>query len=142
MHHMSAKIRGSLAGMAACLILAIVVAVPSGSQESKVTQTAGVDNTKMGAYRALAQLSFLAFQKRDMATASELARIIERTWDAAEAGSGPKSLEKKDKALFDRIDRAMDAFVKPVIQYSTTAPNPAAVEAAYNEFLKQLKQGD
>jgi hypothetical protein len=112
---------------------------PSTTQNA-VTQTAGVDDTKMGAYRALAQLSFHAFQKGDHAMAAELATILERTWDVAEEGGGPRALIKSDKDLFDQIDKAMDIFVKPVIQYAVQAPNPAAVEAAYKEYLGKLQQ--
>ena len=46
----------------------------------------------MGAYRALAQLYFQAFQKGDILAAAELARNLERTWDGAEEGGGPRSL--------------------------------------------------
>ena len=68
------------------LVLVLAVAMASGAaakqanaQEKKSPQTAGVDDTKMGPYRALAQLSFTAIQKGDTATASKLARILERT---------------------------------------------------------------
>jgi hypothetical protein len=56
---------------------------------------------------ALAQLSFQAFQKGDNATAAELARILERTWDAAEEGGGDRTLANTNKDLFEQIDRAM-----------------------------------
>ena len=36
----------------------------------------------------------------------------------------------------------MDAFIKPVIHYITKAPDPVAVTAAYDDFLRKLKQGD
>jgi hypothetical protein len=55
------------------------VTVLGVAQGTKATQTAGVDNSRMGAYRALAQLAYQAFQKGDNATASELARVLERT---------------------------------------------------------------
>jgi hypothetical protein len=126
-----------------CAILAGALASPSmGQEEKKVTQTAGVDNTKMGAYRALAQLSFQAFQKGDSATAAELARVLERTWDAAEGGGGEHSLGKTNADSFEKIDGAMDVFIKPVIGYASKAPDPAAVQAAYNDYLDKLKQGD
>ena len=112
------------------------------AQEKKVTQTAGVDNTKMGPYRALAQLSFQAFKKGDNATAAELARILERTWDASEEGGSDTSLLKRNKDLFERLDKAMDVFIKPLINYATKTPDSAAVQAAYNDFLEKLKQGD
>jgi hypothetical protein len=142
MIQISGKTRGSLVGVTASLVLAATVAMPCFAENTKVTQTAGVDNTKMGAYRALAQLSFQAFQKGDNATAAELARILERTWDAAEEGGGERSLVKTNRNLFEEIDQAMDVFIKPVMHYATKAPDPAGVQAAYHEFLDKLVQGD
>jgi hypothetical protein len=105
-------------------------------------QVAGVDNSRMGAYRSLAQLSFGAYQKNDLATAAELARILERTWDAAEEGGGPKSLEVVNKLLFEQIDESMDKFIKPLMRYATNAPDPATVQEAYTSFLAKLRQAD
>ncbi len=115
---------------------------PSAAQDRVVTQVAGVDNTAMGAYRALAQLSFQALRKGDLATAAELARILERTWDAAEEVGGPNSLAVKNKNLFKQIDDAMDGYIKPIIHFATKAPDPAEVSAAYATFLEKLRQGD
>ena len=67
-----------------CLALTVFATASCFGQEMNVTQTAGVDNTRMGAYRALAQLSYQAFQKGDNATEAELARILEGTWDQGE----------------------------------------------------------
>jgi hypothetical protein len=53
------------------------------AQEKHSPRTAGVDDTKMGPDRALTQLAVAASQKGDNATAAELARILERTWDKA-----------------------------------------------------------
>jgi hypothetical protein len=33
----------------------------------------------------------------------------------------------------------MDAFIKPVMHYSTQVPDPGAVQAAYDDFLNRLK---
>ena len=125
-----------------CLLLGSAAITTSAAQDKKTTQTAGVDNTKMGAYRALAQLSFQAFQKGDTATAAELARILERTWDNGEERGGEQCLIKTNKGLFEEIDKAMDGFIKPILQYATKVPDPAAVQAAYNDFLEKLKQAD
>jgi hypothetical protein len=138
----SEKFRELLLGIATCLVLVLGTAAPSIAQEQKARPTAGVDNTKMGPYRALAQLSFEAFQKGDNAAAAELARILEKTWDGAEEGGGPQSLIKTNKDLFKQVDTAMDAFIKPVMNYAAKAPNPSAVEEAYKEFLNKLKQVD
>jgi hypothetical protein len=142
MIQISKKIRGSLLGIGACVVLATAVTTHCLSQNKTITQTAGVDNTKMGAYRALAQLSFQAFKRGDGATAAELARILERSWDASEEGGSNTSLLKINKDLFERIDKAMDVFIKPLINYAAKTPDSAAVQAAYNDFLEKLKQGD
>jgi hypothetical protein len=117
-------------------------AVPARAQENRPSQTAGVDNSKMGAYRALAELSFQAFRKGDTASSAKLARILERTWDKGEEGGGERSLAKTNKELFEQIDNAMDAFIKPLIGYEKSTPDPAKIEAAYAAFLEKLKQAD
>jgi hypothetical protein len=139
---MSEKFGRLFGGIGACLILASAVATPVMAEEKKVTQTAGVDNTRMGMYHALAQLSFEAFQQGSLDKAAELARILERTWDAAEEGGGPRSLEVTNKESFEQIDQAMDTFIKPLIHYTTKVPDPLAVKRAYEDFLNKLKQGD
>jgi hypothetical protein len=103
----------------------------AASPEDKApTQTAGVDNTKTGPYRALAQLSFQAFQKGENATVATLARVLERTWDMAEGGGGERSLGTTNPDQFKEIDEAMDVYIKPVMYYAPKAPDPAKVEAA------------
>jgi hypothetical protein len=119
-----------------------VSSVPTQAQEKRPSQTAGVDNTKMGTYRALAELSFHAFQKGDGVTAAKLARILERAWDKSEEGGGEKALAKTNSQLFEQIDRAMDVFIKPLIGYEKATPDPAKVESAYSEYLELLKQAD
>ncbi len=105
-------------------------------------QTAGVDDTKMGPYRALAQLIFAAFQKNDVATAAELARILERVWDKAEDYGGDTALSKTNGKVFDEIDKAMDQFITPLVEYKTKAPDAAKVKAAYNAYLEKLAKAD
>ena len=140
MNHLIAKTSGWLISIGMCGILATALALPGVAQEKKVTQTAGVDNTNMGSYRALAQLSFQAFQKGDNATAAELARVLERTWDRGE--SQERAAGKPNADLYNQIDRAMDVFIKPIIGYATKAPDPVAVQAAYDDYLDKLKQAD
>jgi hypothetical protein len=124
----------------ACLILIGALCSRGVAQEKKVTQTAGVDNTSMGAYRALAQLTFQAFHNGDNATAAELARVLERTWDRGE--SQERAAGKPHADAYNQIDAAMDVFIKPIIGYSRKAPDPSAVEKAYNDYLDKLKQGE
>ena len=130
-------------GVVLCAILIVGAGGLCSAQEKKITQTAGVDNTRMGAYRALAQQSFQAFQKGDNGTAAELARILERTWDQGEwHNSSDGSYCKANRAVCQPIDESMDAFIKPIIGFAKKAPDAAAVEAAYKDFLEKLKQAD
>src|SRR5882762_1280994 len=94
-------------GQTLLFAVALVLTTLCLSQEAPPSQVAGVDNTKMGAYRALAQLSFQAFEKGDATTAAELARVLERTWDKGEEQGGAESVAKLNPALFKQIDDAM-----------------------------------
>ena len=128
------------------LVLALILVSGAGTkllaaQEKKSPQTAGVDDTKMGPYRALAQLSFAAIQKGDVATASKLARILERNWDKAEDYGGDTALSKTNHALFDQIDKAMDQFIT-LIEHAGTTPDMNAIKTAYNGYLDKLKLAD
>jgi hypothetical protein len=136
-----------LAATAICLIVAslsLISPMPPGlrAQEKHSPRTAGVDDTKMGPYRALAQLAVASSQKGDNATAAELARILERTWDKAEDYGGDTALSKTNRALFDQIDKAMDQFIAILIEHANAAPDSAKVKAAYNSYLDKLKLAD
>ena len=124
------------------VVLILAVAVSLSAQEKKNSQTAGVDNTKMGPYRALAQLAYSASQKGENATAATLAKVLERTWDKAEDYGGDTALSKTNHALFEEIDKAMDQFVTLLIDHPTSAPDPAKVKVAYSAYLEKLKQAD
>ena len=126
-------------GIVVCLILLAVATTTTRAhgQAASPTTPITVDNTKMGSYRALAELSFQAFQKGDNAMAAVLARILERTWDKGEG-----DLRKTSPDTWSQIDSSTDGFIKPVMAYASTAPDPTKVEAAYNTFLAKLKQAD
>ena len=130
------------------LISAVVLMSCSASnfntlaQEKRFPQTAGVDDSKMGPYRALAQLSYAAMQKGDNALAAKLARILERNWDKAEDYGGETALSKTNHALFDEIDKAMDRFISPLIAHPTATPDAALLKAAYRAYLEKLQQAD
>ena len=123
------------------LVLALLFA-NSAAAQTKAPQTAGVDNTKMGPYRALATLAFNASQKGDNATAATLAKILERTWDKSEDYGGDTALSKTNKKLFDEVDKAMDQFVSLMADHPTSAPDPARLRAAYSNYLEKLKAAD
>jgi hypothetical protein len=124
--------------VASLILLAVATATTcSHGQAASPAVPITVDDTKMGSYRALAELSYQAFQKGDNATAAVLARILERTWDKGEG-----DLRKSSPDTWSGIDSSMDGFIKPVMNYAATAPDPAKVEAAYKTFLEKLKQAD
>jgi hypothetical protein len=128
-----------------CFLLVLVFAVlfaNSAAAQTKAPQTAGVDNTKMGPYRALATLAFNASQKGDNATAATLAKVLERTWDKSEDYGGDTALSKTNKKLFEELDKAMDQFVTLLVEHATTAPDPARLRAAYTNYLEKLKEAD
>jgi hypothetical protein len=108
-------------------------------QEKRLPQTSGVDDTKMGPYRALAQLAYEASQKGEAPTAAKLARILERTWDKAEDYGGDMALSKTNHALFEQIDKAMDQFIT-LLQHAN--PERNAVSSAYSAYLEKLKLAD
>jgi len=126
------------------LIAFLVLGTPftAPAADSKPSRVAGVDNTPMGPYRALAELSLEAFDNGDLPRAAKLSRVLERLWDAAEEHGGEWSLAKRDSARFEDIDKAMDAFINPVLRHATKVPDAAAVHAAYSDFLRQLMRGD
>jgi hypothetical protein len=115
---------------------------PVSAQEKKAPQTDGVDNTKMGAYRAIAQHAYLEFQKGDMAAAAQLARSLERVWDKGEDYGGDTALKKTHPDLFEQIDKAMDDFITPLMEYKTKSPDPARIKAAFSAFMEKLKLAD
>jgi hypothetical protein len=132
----------ALGVLAVSFVLAAAALSSASAQEKKNPQTAGVDNTKMGAYRAIAQHAYLEFQKGDAAAAAQLARSLERVWDKAEDYGGDTALKKTHPDLFDEIDKAMDDFVLPLTEYKTKPPDSARIKAAFNTYMEKLKLAD
>lgn len=127
------------------LVFAFLIAcagTPASAQDKKVAQKNGVDISKMGAYRALAQHMYADFQKGDLAAAAELGTILERLWDKAEEYGGDTALAKTNRQLFDEIDKAMDQFITPITESKGKAPDAARVKAAFNAYLEKLKLAD
>jgi hypothetical protein len=123
-------------------LLVGTVAYPATAQEKRVAQANGVDNSKMGPYRALAQHIYGDFQKGDLAGAAEMSRVLERLWDKAEDYGGDTALSKTNRKLFDDIDKAMDQFISPLMEAKGKPPDAAKVRAAYNAYLEKLKLAD
>ena len=128
-----------------CLALGFVLVAASGAavaQEKKVAQSNGVDNSKMGPYRALAQHIYGDFQKGDLPGAAEMSRVLERLWDKAEDYGGDTALSKTNRKLFDDIDKTMDQFISPIMEAKGKPPDAAKVKAAFNAYLEKLKLAD
>jgi hypothetical protein len=124
------------------VFIATGVVSPASAQEKKAPQTDGVDNTKMGAYRAIAQHAYLEFQKGDYAAAAQLARSLERVWDKGEDYGGDTALKKTHPDLFEQIDKAMDDFITPLMEYKAKAPDQARIKAAFSAYMEKLKLAD
>jgi len=75
-----------------------------------------------------------AFKAHDMPTAKKKARELEVPWDKNE-----KVLQKKSASVWEQIDKAMDAFIKPVMH--DKSPDSAKVQAAYDTFVAKLQLG-
>jgi hypothetical protein len=119
--------------------MAVRAAVPQAAHQP---QTAGVDNTKMGPYRALARLIYAAAQKGDGAGAAQLAKILERVWDKAEDYGGDTALSKTNPDLFKQVDKAMDDFATAVQAGAKSPADAAKLKAAYNTYLEKLQLAD
>jgi len=128
---------GSLALLSCALLKFETVA-----QEKRFPQTAGVDDSKMGAYRALAQLAFAASQKGDNVMAAKLGRILERTWDKAEGLWRRDCAVKNKSAALPRDRQSMDRFIGPLVAHPAANPDAAALKAAYNSYIEKLKLAD
>ena len=100
--------------------------------QSKPAAGAAATDDNMSPYRKLAADSLTAFKAHDMPTAKKKARELEVAWDTRE-----KTLQKKSPDLWGQIDRAMDAFIKPVMQ--DKSPDPARVQTAYDTYIGKLQ---
>ena len=136
------SIRFHALAVTSAALLVCVFAAPLIAQEKRAPQTAGVDNTKMGPYRALAQLAVAASQKGDHASAATLAKVLERTWDKAEDYGGDTALSKTNHAVYEQIDKAMDQFISLFLEHPTSAPDAAKLKSTYAQYLEKLKLAD
>ena len=103
---------------------------PAVDQSTPGAGAAADDN--MTPYRKLAADTLTAFKAADMPTAKKKARELEVAWDTRE-----KALQKKSPDRWGQIDKAMDAFIKPVMQ--GRLPDPAKVQTAYDTFIAKLQ---
>jgi hypothetical protein len=142
MRHPSRKTIRPLFVLFFAFLAALAAVAPALAQDKKMAQQNGVENSKMGAYRAIAQHIYSDFQKGDIAAAAEMGRVLERLWDKAEEYGGDTALSKTNRRLFDDIDKAMDQFLTPIWEAKGKPPDAAKVKAAYNAYLDKLKLAD
>jgi len=122
---------------ATLVTLSVCGTIPTPAQEPKPAADArpvadtGATQDNMAPYRKLATDTLEAFKAHDMPTAKQKARELEAAWDTRE-----KALQKKSPDLWGQIDKAMDAFIKPVQDKS---PDPAKIQAAYDAFIAKLQ---
>jgi hypothetical protein len=121
-----------LVTLTVCGTSAISAYEPTPAVDQSTSATAAAADDNMTPYRTLASDTLTAFKAHDMATAKKKARELEVAWDSRE-----KALQKKSPALWGQIDRAMDGFIKPVMQDKSL--DPARVQAAYDTFLAKLQ---
>ncbi len=138
----SHRTTGPLLALVLAFLTASAASAPAWAQEKKIAQKNGVDISKMGAYRALAQHLYSDYQKGDLAAAAELGTILERLWDKAEEYGGDTALSKTNRKLFDEIDKARDQFITPITESKGKTPDPPEVKAAFNLYMEKLKLAD
>jgi hypothetical protein len=119
-----------LATLTVCGTIASSAQEPKPAQAGPGAGTPSADDN-MTPYRKLAAETLQAFKAHDMPTAKKKARELEVAWDTRE-----KALQKKSPDLWGQIDKAMDAFIKPMQDKS---PDPAKVQAAYDTFIAKLQ---
>lgn len=131
---MKAGIRiATLVALAECGTIALPaqVAKPAVDQSGLVAGAPAADDN-MTPYRKLATETLQAFTSHDMPAAKKKARELEVAWDTRE-----KALQKKSPDLWGQIDKAMDVFIKPVMQ--DKSPDAAKIQSAYDTFLAKLQ---
>jgi hypothetical protein len=85
----------------------------------------------MTPYRTMAEDILKAFKAGNMDAAKAKGREIQKAWDSEQKG-----LKAKSPKIWKATDRAMDAFVKPIIK--KTDPDPAKVQSAYDDYIAKL----
>jgi hypothetical protein len=122
--------------------LLFLPATSSFAQDTPSPRAAIIDNTKMGVYSALAQLSFEALRRGDKVTAAKLAGILERVWDRIEGTGTDASLSRTDIQRYETIDHAMDDFIKPIFADGSASMDRAKIESAYHRFRDELDKAN
>ena len=116
---------------AVCGTIASSAQQPKPTPQARPAAAAQAADDAMTPYRKLATDALQAFKAHDIPTAKKKARELEVAWDTQE-----KALRKKSPDLWGQIDKAMDAFIKPVQDKS---PDPVKVQTAYDAFIAKLQ---
>ena len=114
-----------------CGTIALSAQEPNPAVDQSKPAGAAAADDNMTPYRKLATDTLQAFKAHDMPTAKKKARELEVAWDTRE-----KALQKKSPDLWGQIDKAMDAFIKPM---QGKSPDPAKVQTAYDTFIAKLQ---
>jgi hypothetical protein len=114
-----------------CGAIASSAQEPKPSTQARPAASALASEDNMTPYRKLATDTLQAFKAHEMATAKKKARELEVAWDTRE-----KALQKKSPEVWGQIDKAMDAFIKPM---QSKSPDPAKVQTAYDTFIAKLQ---
>jgi hypothetical protein len=117
--------------MLLALIVPGIASSASAMDQSKPAPGAAAADDNMTPYRKLAAETLNLFKAQDMPAAKKKARELEVAWDTRE-----KALQKQSPDLWGQIDKAMDAFIKPL---QGKSPDPAKVQMAYDAFIAKLQ---
>ena len=109
----------------------IALSAQEAVDQSHPAARAVAADDNMTPYRELASDTLTAFKAQDMSTARKKARELEVAWDTRE-----KALQKKSPDVWGQIDKAMDAFIKPMQDRS---PDAAKIQTAYDTFIAKLQ---
>jgi len=113
-----------------CGTIAASAQEPKPMNQSKPTTGAAADDN-MTPYRNMAADTLTAFKAHDTTTAKKKARELEVAWDSQQ-----KALQKKSPDVWGQIDKAMDAFIKPM---QGKSPDPDKIQTAYDAFIAKLQ---
>jgi hypothetical protein len=116
-------------------VTCILIVAPLACAQVK-PPIAGVDRTAFGVYRALAQVAFEFDQRKDYVNAAKVARVLMLVWAGQEHELKPR-LES-----WRTIDRAMDAFAKPLVAFDSAPLDQTEVQATYQRYLEELQKVD
>jgi hypothetical protein len=111
-----------------CLVASIAPLAALGPPPSDAPAAA---TDAMTPYRTTAGEILKAFKAGDIDTAKAKGRAIQKAWDSEQ-----KDLKAKSPEAWKACDKAMDAFVKPIIHQAD--PDPAKVQTAYDDFIATL----